>query len=150
MENKIDKEYLQKRFRFFVKKMEMQNWNLKLEFMENGWKNTGNFKIDMDDRSAVVYMNFLNPKSDNLEEVMIHELCHIKMWKLDQYCESLLDATFDDKTTAAYKFGYNQFMCALEQTVQEFAKTYTALIANKKELSFVRCETQMPFRKENL
>lgn len=142
------KEYLQKRFRHFVKEMELSDWNIKLEFVEKDWKNTGNIKVDMDDKSAIVYLNIFNPKSDNLEEVIIHELCHLKMWKLDLYCESLLDATFDDKTSPSYKFGYNQFMSNLEQTVQEFAKTYTKQFAKNKKLSFVRCDTRMKFREE--
>jgi len=77
------KEYLQKRFRHFVKEMELSDWNIKLEFVEKDWKNTGNIKVDMDDKSAIVYLNIFNPKSDNLEEIIIHELCHLKMWKPD-------------------------------------------------------------------
>ncbi len=145
----FDKEYLQKRFDYFVEKMELSQWNLHLEFVEKDWKNTGNVKVDMDGKTAIVYLNVFNPKSDNLEEIMVHELCHIKMWKLDLYCESLLDATFENKDSKEYKFGYNQFMSALEQTTQEFAKTYTKLLANNKNLSTKRCEERMPFREEN-
>lgn len=143
-----NKKELEERFRFFVKEMELEDWNLKLEFIEYDWKNTGNIKVDMDDRSAIVYLNIFNPKSDNLEETLIHELCHLKMWKLDLYCESLLDATFKDKDSTEYRFGYNQFMSSLEQTVQEFAKTYVKQLASDKKLSFKRCEVRMPFREE--
>ena len=143
-----DKNFLNDRFNFFVKEMELDNWNIKLEFVEHDWKNTGNIKVDMDDKSAIVYLNIFNPKSDNLEEVLIHELCHLKMWKLDLYCESLLDATFSNKDSKEYKFGYNQFMSSLEQTVQEFAKTYVKHLAADKNLSFKRCSTRMPFREE--
>lgn len=145
----FDKEYLQKRFDYFVEKMELSQWNLRLEFVEKDWKNTGNVKVDMDGKTAIVYLNVFNPKSDNLEEIMVHELCHIKMWKLDLYCESLLDATFENKNSKEYKFGYNQFMSALEQTTQEFAKTYTKLLSDNKNLSAKRCEERMPFREEN-
>lgn len=146
----IDKNYLNKRFKHFINKMELSDWNLKLEFVEKDWKNTGNIKVDMDDKSAIVYINVFNPKSDNLEEVIIHELCHLKMWKLDLYCESLLDATFEDKQSKGYRFGYNQFMNSLEQTVQEFAKTYVKFLAKDKNLSFKRCENRMQYKKENL
>lgn len=144
----IDKEFLTKRFSYFVKKMELSQWNLKLEFVEHDWKNTGNIKVDKDGKTAIVYINVFNPKCENLEQVIIHELCHIKLWKLDLYCESLLDATFEDKTSKAYKFGYNQFMSALEQTTEEFAKTYTKLLANNKNLSLNRCSQRMPFVEE--
>ena len=146
----IDKDYLNKRFKHFINKMELSDWNLKLEFVEKDWKNTGNIKVDMDDKSAIVYINVFNPKSDNLEEVIIHELCHLKMWKLDLYCESLLDATFDNKESKEYRFGYNQFMSSLEQTVQEFAKTYVKFLAKDKNLSFKRCDNRMQYKEENL
>lgn len=144
----MDKEFLKVQFDYFVKEMELSDWNLKLEFVEHDWKNTGNVKVDMDDKTAIVYLNIFNPKCENLEEVMIHELCHIKIWKLDLYCESLLDATFIDKSSKEYKFGYNQFMSALEQTTQEFAKTYTKLLAKNKNLSLNRCRERMPFKEE--
>lgn len=142
----MDKLYLQKRFRFFIKKMGLEDWNIKLEFVEHDWKNTGNVKVDIDGKTAIVYLNIFNPKMENLEQVLIHELCHIKLWKLDTYCESLLDATFEDKESKEYKFGYNQFMTALETTVEEFATTYTSLIANDKRLSFKRCDERMQFK----
>lgn len=144
----IDKNFLQKQFDYFVKKMEMTQWNLKLEFVEHDWKNTGNVKVDMDNKTAVVYLNIFNPKCENLEEVMIHELCHVKLWKLDLYCESLLDSTFSDKQSKEYRFGYNQFMSALEQTTQEIAKTWTKLLAKNKNLSCNRCKERMDFREE--
>ncbi len=144
----FDKKFLTQRFNYFVKKMELQQWNLKLEFVEHDWKNTGNVKVDKDGKTAIVYLNIFNPKNENLEQVMIHELCHVKLWKLDLYCESLLDATFEDKTSKEYKFGYNQFMSALEQTTEELAKTYTKMLAKDKNLSFNRCEQRMNFVEE--
>ena len=119
--------------------------NLNEDFRIN---KTGNIKIDMDGKTAIVYLNIYNPKNDNYEEVLIHELCHLKLWKLDQYCESLLDSSFTNKDSKEYKFGYNQFMCNLEQTTQELTKTYVNLIAKNKKLSFVRCEQRMPYREE--
>lgn len=143
-----DKEQINKDFKRIVKLLGLTEWNIKLEFVEHDWKNTGNIKIDMDDKSAIVYLNVFNPKNDNYEQVLIHELCHLKVWKLDQYCESLLDAIFLDKSSKEYAFGYNQFMSALEATVQELTQTYLPLIAKNKKLSFVRCNNRMPF-KEN-
>lgn len=144
----VDKEFLKNRFNYFVKKMELSQWNMKLEFVEKDWKNTGNVKVDMDNKTAIVYLNIYNPKCENLEEVMIHELCHVKLWKMDLYCESLLDSVFEDKESKEYKFGYNQFMSALEQTTQEIAKTYTKLLAKNKNLSCNRCKERMSFREE--
>ena len=141
-----NKQEIQRDFKKFVKKMGLSEWNITLEFVEHDWKNTGNIKVDADDKSAIVYLNIFNPKNDNYEQVLIHELCHLKLWKLDQYCESLLDVTFPNKQSKEYAFGYNQFMSALEPTVQEIAQTYIALLAKNKKLSFVRCQQRMPFK----
>lgn len=143
-----EKDEIRKSFEYIVSNMSLEEWNIKLEFIEYDFKNTGNIKIDMDDKTAIVYLNIFNPKSDNYEEVLIHELCHLKIRKLDQYCESLLDATFSDKDSKEYKFGCNQFMYNLEQTTQELTKTYVNLIAKNKQHSYKRCEEKMSFREE--
>lgn len=142
----MDKLYLQKRFSFFVKNMGLDDWNIKLEFVEHDWKNTGNVKVDEEGKTAIVYLNIFNPKMENLEQVLIRELCHVKLWKLDTFCESLLDSTFKDKNSKEYKFGYDMFMVALERTTEEFAKTYTKLLAKNKSLSFNRCDERMKFK----
>lgn len=141
-----NKHEIEKDFKRIIKKMNLCEWNIKLTFVEEDWKNTGNIKIDMDDKTAIVYLNIFNPKNDNYEQVLIHELCHLKVWKLDQYCESLLDATFTDKNSKEYKFGYNMFMNNLEATVEELTQTYLPLIAKNKTKSFVRCDKRMNFK----
>ncbi len=141
-----NKQEIEKDFKRIIKKMNLCEWNIKLTFVEEDWKNTGNIKIDMDDKTAIVYLNIFNPKNDNYEQVLIHELCHLKVWKLDQYCESLLDATFVDKNSKEYKFGYNMFMYNLEATVEELTQTYLPLIAKNKTKSFVRCDKRMNFK----
>lgn len=141
-----NKQEIEKDFKRIIQKMNLCEWNIKLTFVEEDWKNTGNIKIDMDDKTAIVYLNIFNPKNDNYEQVLIHELCHLKVWKLDQYCESLLDATFTDKNSKEYKFGYNMFMNNLEATVEELTQTYLPLIAKNKTKSFVRCDKRMNFK----
>ena len=78
-----NKENLQKRFDELLKIFQFEGWNIKLEFIEKDWKNTGNVKVDIEGKTAIVYLNIFNPKCENLEQVLIHELCHIKLWKLD-------------------------------------------------------------------
>lgn len=142
------KNQIEKDFKRIIKNMELEEWDIKLEFIEYDFKNTGNIKIDLEDKSAIVYLNIFNPKSDNYEEILIHELCHLKLWKLDQYCESLLNSTFDNQDSKEYRFAYDQFMINLEQTTQELTKTYLPLIAKNKNHSFVRCEKRMKFKEE--
>ena len=145
-----NKQELQNRFDELLKIFDFEGWNIKLEFIEKDWKNTGNVKVDVEGKTAIVYLNIFNPKMENLEQVLIHELCHIKLWKLDQYCESLLNSTFEDKESVAYKFGYDQFMLHLEQTTEELAITILNMIGEDKKLSFNRCEERMPFKENDM
>ena len=88
-------------------------WDVKLELVEDpAWRKTGDIKIDCDDRKAILMLNALNPKQENLEEVIVHELMHLKMYPLDQVTESLITNAFEEGTTAQ-NFAYQQFFTAL-------------------------------------
>lgn len=120
-------------------------WDIRLEFVEDAaWRKTGDIKIDCDDRKAVVLINAINPKSENIEEVMVHELLHLKMYPLDQVTESLIMAHYE-KDTPASNFAYTQFFTALEQTVEELTKCMLIEFGADRELSYGRCQTQSAF-----
>ncbi len=120
-------------------------WDVKLVFVDDPeGKKTGDFKIDCDDRKAVLYLNAANPKQENPEEVIIHELMHIKLYPLDQVTESLITSNFEEGT-GSYEFAYNQFFSALEQTVEELAKCFLLQYGENRELSYGRCEKNKSF-----
>lgn len=77
----VDKNYLTQRFNYFVQKMGMSQWNLRLEFVEHDWKSTANVRVVKD--GAILYLNIFNPECENLEQVMFRELCRIKQCKFD-------------------------------------------------------------------
>ena len=108
------------------------------------WPKTGDFKIDCDDRKAVLLLNVVNPKQENLEEVIIHELMHIKMYPLDQVSESLIINCFEEGSSAS-NFAYHQFFTALEQTVEELAKCFLLEFGDNKEFSYGRCKKGKSF-----
>lgn len=115
-------------------------WDVRLEFIEDpSWRKTGDFKIDCDDRKAVLMLNAANPKQENMEEVIVHELLHLKMYPLDQFAENLIVSNFEEGT-AAWNFAYNQFFSALEPTVEELTKCFLLEFGENKELSFGRCK----------
>ena len=115
-------------------------WDIRLEFVEDPqWRKTGDFKVDCDDRKAVLMLNGTNPKQENLEEVIVHELLHLKLYPLDQVTESLITSSFEEGTPA-WEFAYRQFFTALEQTVEELAKCYLLEFGENKEFSFGRCK----------
>lgn len=136
----MDKEKLIALFEKYIQKLRITPaWDIKLEFVEDpSWPKTGDFKIDCDDRKAILLLNTGNPTQENLEEVIIHELMHIKMYPLDQVTESLITNCFE-AGSAASKFAYQQFFTTLEQTVEELAKCFLLEFGENKEFSYGRC-----------
>lgn len=120
-------------------------WDVLLEFVDDPqWRKTGDIKIDCDDKKAILMLNAANPKQEILEEVIIHELLHLKMYPLDQVTESLIVSNFEEGTPQR-DFAYYQFFTALEQTVEELTKCYLLEFGENKELSFGRCRGQKSF-----
>ena len=91
--------------------------------------------IDCDDRKAILMLNVVNPTQENIEEVIVHELMHIKMYPLDQVTESLITNCFEEDS-AASSFAYQQFFTALEQTVEELTKCFLLEFGENKEFSY--------------
>ena len=133
-------------FEKYVRKLRITPpWDVRLEFVEDpAWQKTGDFKIDCDDRKAILLLNVVNPRQENLEEVIVHELMHLKMYPLDQVTKSLIANCFKEET-AASDFAYQQFFTTLEQTVEELTKCFLLEFGDNKALSFGRCSQQKSF-----
>ena len=142
----MTREELTQIFGKWCKKLRLTpGWDLSLQFVEDpGWRKTGHFKIDCTDRKAILLLNSANPKQENLEEVIVHELMHIKMYPLDQVTESLITSHFEEGTPAR-RFAYTQFFTALEQTVEELSKCFLLEFGENRELSFGRCAREKSF-----
>lgn len=120
-------------------------WDVKLEYVHDpAWRKTGDFKIDPTDRKAILLLNEANPKQENMEEVIVHELMHIKMYPLDQVCESLIVNNFEEGTNG-YNFAYQQFFENLEVTVEELTKCFLLEFGENRDLSYGRCAGQKSF-----
>ena len=142
----MDKQSLIEIFEKYIKKLRITPaWDIRLEFVEDSeWNKTGDFKIDCDDRKAILFLNVGNPKQENLEEVIVHELMHIKMYPLDQVTESLIANCFEEGS-AASNFAYQQFFTTLEQTVEELTKCFLLEYGENREFSFGRCSRGKSF-----
>ena len=136
----MDQAKLTALFETYIQKLRITPaWDVKLEFVEDPtWPKTGDFKIDCDDRKAILLLNTLNPAQENLEEVILHELMHLKMYPLDQVTESLIANCFEEGS-AASNFAYQQFFMTLEQTVEELAKCFLLEFGEDREFSYGRC-----------
>ena len=121
------------------------NWDIQLKIMkdESFWK-TGDFKVDPTDRKAILMLNGLNPKQENMEEVIVHELLHLKLYPLDQLTEGLIEGHYEEGSPA-YETIYTQFMEMLEITVEVLTKCYLGAFGENKELSFGRCAGMKSF-----
>ena len=142
----MEKEKLEKLFEQYCQKLRITPaWDVKLQLVNDPeWQKTGDFKIDCDDRKAILLLNARNPKQENMEEVILHELMHLKMYPLDQVTESLIVSMFREDSPAR-DFAYQQFFTALEQTVEELAKCFLLEFGEDKTFSFGRCDRKKSF-----
>lgn len=136
-----DEAKLQSLFTKWCQKLRIvPSWDVRLQLVTDPtWRKTGDFKIDCDDRKAVLMLNVVNPKQENLEEVIVHELLHLKMYPLDQVTEALIESNLQEDTPA-WDFAYRQFFCSLEITVEELAKCFLLEFGENRELSYGRCK----------
>ena len=142
----MDRAEVQRLFDRYCKKLRIvPAWDVKLEFVEDPtWRKTGDFRIDCDDKKAVFLLNAVNPKQENLEGVIVHELMHLKMYPLDQVTESLIVNTFEEGSPAS-NFAYQQFFTTLEQTVEELTKCFLLEFGENRGLSYGRCKQMKSF-----
>ena len=142
----MEKEAITALFETYIRKLRISPaWDVRLDLVEDpAWPKTGDFKIDCDDRKAILLLNIVNPTQENLEEVIVHELMHIKMFPLGQVTESLIANCFAEGS-AASGFAYQQFFTALEQTVEELTKCFLLEFGENRELSYGRCRKGKSF-----
>ena len=142
----MEKQEIQVLFDKWTKKLRIAPaWDVALEFVEDpAWRKTGDIKIDCDDRKAVLMLNATHPKQENIEEVIVHELMHLKMYPLDQTTESLITSCFEEDSPAQ-DFAMTQFMTTLEQTVEELTKCFLLEFGENRMLSFGRCKSMKSF-----
>ena len=123
--------------------LRLKDWDIKLDLVTKEWHKTGDVKIDIENKTAVVLINVFNPKRTNVEAVVVHELLHIKLWGMDQMIEDLLHCVYgDDEDDPKYSFAYTQFMQLLETTTEDLTKGYVDLGAVDKSVPFGRIQKE--------
>lgn len=124
--------------------LRLKDWDIDLRLVKKPWRKSGDIKIDRDDRKAVLLVNVENPRQQNAEALIVHELLHLKLWPLDQMIEELLDAVYDrEEADPRREFAFTQFMTALESTVEDLAKGYMAIGGEDRTVSFGRLEREV-------
>lgn len=124
--------------------LRLMDWDIKLRPVEKEWRKSGDIKIDTDDRTAVLLVNVCNPRQTNLEESIVHELLHLKLWGMDQMIETLMNCVYgEDESDKKREFAYTQFMTLLESTVNDLAKSFLQQAGEDREISFGRLEKEV-------
>ena len=135
----MDFDNTQKYLDKWQKILRLMDWDIKYQYVEKEWRKTGDIKIDMDDRNAILLLNKFNPKQSNLEELIIHELLHLKLYGMDQMIDTLIECVYGKNDNDPKRiFAYNQFMTLLESTVNDLAKSFLLQSGENKEISFGR------------
>ncbi|WP_055667729.1 hypothetical protein [Desnuesiella massiliensis] len=120
--------------------LRLRDWDIKLKIVDKEWRKSGDIKIDMDDKKAVMLINN-NPKSTNLEELVVHELLHLKLWGMDQMLEGFINQVFGTNEDDMKKeFAMNQLFIMLESTVEDLTKGFLKANGCEEELSFGRLQ----------
>ena len=140
----FDENLIEKYLRKWQERLRLKDWDIKLQLINQEWNKTGDIKIDMTDKKAIVMINNYNPKENNLEPVIIHELLHLKLWGMDQMIEQLIYLIFGkDENDPKFDFAYTQFMNILESTVEYLSKSFLTLDGEDKKISFERVQKQV-------
>ncbi|EOT2914671.1 hypothetical protein ACLBZE_002462 [Clostridium perfringens] len=140
----FDENLIEKYLRKWQERLRLKDWDIKLQLINQEWNKTGDIKIDMTDKKAIVMINNYNPKENNLEPVIIHELLHLKLWGMDQMIEQLMYLVFGkDENDPKFDFAYTQFMNTLESTVEDLSKSFLTLDGEDKKISFERVKKQV-------
>ncbi|KPJ71955.1 hypothetical protein AMJ52_08020 [candidate division TA06 bacterium DG_78] len=120
--------------------LRLRDWDIIVKIVRTKWRKSGDIKIDLEDKKAVLLVN-RTPKCTNLEELVIHELLHLKLYGMDQMIEGLLSSVFGEKEDDPKReFACTQFMMILESTVEDLTKGYLSATGTQKSLSFGRLQ----------
>jgi len=123
--------------------LRLADWDIDLQLIAGAWRKSGDVKVDLDDRKAILLLN-AEPRSENLEETIVHELVHLRLYALDQMLVELLDAVFGaDGTEPRRAFAETRFMTLLESTTEDLTKALLAAAGSPEALSFGRLREEV-------
>jgi hypothetical protein len=123
--------------------LRLRDWDIIVKIVKTSWRKSGDIKIDLDDKKAVLLVNH-SSKRENLEELVIHELLHLKLYGLDQMIEELLSVVYgEEEKDPKREFASTQFMTLLESIVEDLTKGYLTAIKSQMPLSFGRLQKQI-------
>jgi len=140
--NITDKE-ISAHLKNWQKILRLQDWEIRVVVADTDWRKSGDIKIDQDNKNAALMIN-QKVASQHLEEIVIHELLHLKLWGMDQMIENLLTSLYgSDENDPKRIFAYGQFMGVLEVTTQDLTKALISASGEERDMLFLRVEKQV-------
>ncbi|MCK4806211.1 MAG: hypothetical protein KAT09_01120 [Candidatus Aegiribacteria sp.] len=123
--------------------LSLSDWDIRPIVVNQEWRKSGDVKIDESNRmAAVMIKSDLDPTY--LEQVVVHELLHIKLWGLDQMIEESLNALFGkEESEGKRNFAQGQFMQELETTTQDLTRALLDASGFKGDYLFNRVQKQI-------
>lgn len=123
--------------------LRLSDWDIKPVSVKQDWRKSGDIKIDRDNRMAAVMINETVPE-EHLEEVVVHELLHLKLYGMDQLLEETINILFGpDDSDPKKEFAMNTFFLELESTVEDLTKALLTAHSNRKNFWFKRVDRQI-------
>ena len=123
--------------------LRLADWDIDLRLVAAPWRKSGDVKVDLDERKAVLLLKAEQAPA-HLEEVVVHELIHLRLYAMDQMLVQLLDAVFgSDADEPRRAFAETQFMTLLESTTEDLAKALLAASGSSAPLTFERLRDEV-------
>ena len=123
--------------------LRLADWDIDLRLVDTAWRKSGDVKVDLDDRKAVLLLR-AGQASEHLEEVVVHELVHVRLYAMYQMLVQLVDAVFgSDAGDPKRAFAETQFMTLLEATTEDLAKALLAAGGSTAPLTFNRLDREV-------
>ncbi len=123
--------------------LRLRDWDIKHVLVTEKWRKSGDIKIDRDNRMAALMVNDSVPEKQ-LEEVVVHELLHLRLYGMDQMIEANIDIIFgSDSSDPKKQFAINTFFIELESTVENLTKALLTASDREKDFWFNRVDKQI-------
>jgi len=123
--------------------LRLRDFDIKPVVVTKTWRKSGDVKIDMDNRMAAVMVHSSVPP-EHLEEVVVHELLHLKLFGMDQLIEESISLIYGtDSSDSKREFAYGVFMLELESTVEDLTKALLTAHCGKTDFWFNRVDRQI-------
>ena len=123
--------------------LSLSDWDIRPVIVVKEWRKSGDVKIDWSNRmAAMMIKSDIDPAF--LEEIVVHELLHIKLWGLDQMIEESLSALFDENDSEGKRyFAQGMFMNELEETTQDLTRALMDASGFEGDYLFNRVQKQV-------